>query len=458
MKTFNKADLTPEQDDTITRLVEHDETLLMAGVGFGKAIVGMTALQELMALEPGITHCAVFAPLQVCDLTWALEPARWAHIETPVHICTGAKAKREKVALEWAGSGGIIVVNFENIAWFTETFTADAVLFDEISKLKTVGGTQARKLRRWVTRTKWRAGMSGSSVAEAGEDIYGQALLVDLGKALGTRKDVFLRSFFEQDGYGEHAPWVPKPGAYDAIAAHLGSLVYIPDQASYQASLPPVDDELLVMPFEPRVRAVYEALERDGVWGDTVVAENAAQQKAKLQQVAGGGLYGRNDKDEQILAWTNTLRHRWLADFIGECPEPLVVVYQFLFQLDPLLEAHPEAMVLGGGNKVTAAGMAAWDRGDIPLLFLHPASAAHGLNLQYGSRTLLHLSPIWGADPWNQCLGRVRRRGQKADTVKRLTVITEGTVDEEILERMDLKHAREEEMTSALVAATNARV
>jgi len=446
---LKKSDLSPEQQDTITRLVEHDETLLLAKLGFGKAIVGMTALQELLELEDSFNRAVVFAPLQVCELTWGPEAQKWEHITVPVHVATGPREKRLRVCEAWERDGGIVVVNFENIGWFTDYFTADLMLIDEISKMKAAGGAAVKALRHWVKNVPWRAGMSGSSVAESGADIYAQALLLDLGKRLGTRKDRFERRYFEPENpHSTHSRMLLRPGAAGELADALGDLLYIPDEASYTASLPEVNDQYLLLPFDPRMAPIYQAMERDGVWGE-VVAENQAVRKNKLAQIAAGLLY---DNDGN-LAWFNQPRHEWVVKTIRNCPEPVVVVYQYTAEIDYYSNAIPHCLVMGNGNKVTPAALEAWNRGEVPVLFMHPKSAAHGLNLQYGSRVILHLSPLWGADPWAQCLGRVRRRGQPADMVTRMILATEDTVDMEMLERLEMKMNEETELMGSFIDA-----
>ena len=58
---LNEQDLTPAQQDAVERLYNHDSTLLIAGLGFGKAIVGLTAMQELLD-EGVLTRILVLAP------------------------------------------------------------------------------------------------------------------------------------------------------------------------------------------------------------------------------------------------------------------------------------------------------------------------------------------------------------------------------------------------------------
>ena len=63
--------------------------------------------------------------------------------------------------------------------------------------------------------------------------------------------------------------------------------------------------------------------------------------------------------------------------------------------------------------------LTSWNAGQIPMLVLHPASAGHGLNLQFGSPTAVWYAMPWSYEHWHQANGRLQRTGQ----TKQVTVI-----------------------------------
>jgi superfamily II DNA or RNA helicase len=435
------SDLTPEQVEAVDHLYMKDQTLLIAKVGFGKCIVSMTALDELHLDGVLEKQTLVLAPLRVCELTWGTEKDNWDHIRVDVAIATGDAAARS-AAVE--SGAAIVVTNFENAVWMIENYgdRFDSLLIDEISKLKAVGGTVVKKLRKWVRGLKWRCGMSGTPIAEKLEDIYAQALLLDDGAALGTRKAGFKQKYFTPIDYNQHQ-WEPRPGAVDEIANLLRDLVFVADDAKYWAELPPVVDEIIELVPPDHVRKFYEEMASHSVIeyaGETVAAVNAAVQKGKCHQLANGGVY--DDNGDLLFDYTQ-FKQQALEDVLVEVGGPVMIVYQFTFELAWLRRRFPYAPVLGEGQSCSPELIAEWNQGDHPALIMHPKSAAHGLNLQYGSSTLVHLSPVWGADPWAQCLGRLRRRGTPAGEITRYILVTVETVEEEILARMDEKEENE---------------
>ena len=92
-----------------------------------------------------------------------------------------------------------------------------------------------------------------------------------------------------------------------------------------------------------------------------------------------------------------------------------------------------------------------WNSGDIPVALIHPASAGHGLNLQYGGSTLIWFSLTWSLELYQQTNGRLWRQGQ-SQTVVIHHIITKGTIDERIMAVLRAK----EKTQSALIAAVKA--
>lgn len=445
---LEKSMLTLEQQKAITRLFEHNQTLLVAGLGFGKAIVGLTALQELH--EAGVfKRAVVLAPLRVATSTWACEVDKWAHLKPGlIAVACGGEAQRQKAL---ASSAPVIVINFESAAQLIEEAGEgyfDAMLIDELTKLKSTGGTLFKLLRRWVKTLAWRAGMTATPVAEFGGDIYGQALLLDDGKALGTRKDAFMQEFctpLDFKGYN----WAMRPGAQEKIGAKLAALLYRAEDTSYLESLPELVDMFVPVPLTAAARVVYTTMQKDSVYED-VEAPNEAVKAGKLAQVAAGGLY-QNDDDERTLYWRDVTQARLAAvqEFVGSLGEPVIITYSYGFQLDLLIEAWPDAPVLGGKGRATNKDIEAFNRGEVPVLIGHPKSMGMGLNLQSACRTLVHLSPLYSADLYKQTIGRIHRRGQTKPCT-RISFYSPDTVEDRIILSLGRKAADEKDFMAAL--------
>ena len=56
--------------------------------------------------------------------------------------------------------------------------------------------------------------------------------------------------------------------------------------------------------------------------------------------------------------------------------------------------------------------MRKWNNGEIDVLIAHPASAGHGLNLQFGGRIIVWSSITYNFEFWAQANARLARQGQ----------------------------------------------
>jgi SNF2 family DNA or RNA helicase len=72
----------------------------------------------------------------------------------------------------------------------------------------------------------------------------------------------------------------------------------------------------------------------------------------------------------------------------------------------------------------------AWNKGKIPMMFVHPQSAGHGLNLQHGGSTMVIFDLIYSLRYYLQLIGRIDRQGQTKPVVIYI-LIAKNTRDED---------------------------
>ena len=95
-----------------------------------------------------------------------------------------------------------------------------------------------------------------------------------------------------------------------------------------------------------------------------------------------------------------------------------------------------------------------WNKGEIPVALIHPASAGHGLNLQSGGNTLIWFGLTWSLELYQQTIARLWRQGQTAGTVVVEHIITQDTIDERVMKALEMK----DNTQSALIDAVKAEV
>ena len=95
-----------------------------------------------------------------------------------------------------------------------------------------------------------------------------------------------------------------------------------------------------------------------------------------------------------------------------------------------------------------------WNRGKIKMLVAHPASAGHGLNLQFGGHIIIWFGLPTSLELYQQANKRLHRPGQKHTVLIQL-LIAKGTYDERVL---DCILATKERNQNALVEALRAKI
>ena len=123
-----------------------------------------------------------------------------------------------------------------------------------------------------------------------------------------------------------------------------------------------------------------------------------------------------------------------LRDLVDELNgAPVFVAYEFNHDIDRLRKAFPEAVFMCDAKTMAKAKEVenSWNAGEISLLFGHPGSVGHGLNMQKGSaQHVVWFSMFWDLELYDQFIRRIRRQGNKAQRVFVHHIIARDTVDE----------------------------
>ena len=114
---------------------------------------------------------------------------------------------------------------------------------------------------------------------------------------------------------------------------------------------------------------------------------------------------------------------------------------------------HTEESVRNEYQKMDSkAAIDSWNKGNVRVGLIHPASAGHGLNLQEGGSTIIWYSPVWSLELYQQTNGRLWRQGQKSQTVVIHHIITKGTIDEKIMQSLQKKDVTQNTLIEAVRA------
>jgi SNF2 family DNA or RNA helicase len=424
--------LRPYQDEAADFIYATDRAMVLAAVGAGKTAITLTAMDAM--LKDGVARrWLVLAPKRVCTDVWPVEAAKWAPGLT-VAVAVGTPAQR---AAAFTGDADVVVANYDTIQTLPSLDGFDGVVFDELTRLKNPSGARFKALFKKLDTMRFRWGLTGSFTSNGLEDVFGQCKVIDVD-LLGRSKGAFLQTWFIPISR-EFGQWVARPRALAGIMAKIKPATFVLEPGEYSDKLPPLH---VVEVKSTMDMTAYNKMKRDyvaQVGTEMVTALTAAAMTSKLQQLAGGWAYS------PAPVWFSSHRFDRLDEVLeGNQRANTLVVYNYREELAELKRRYPQAQTLDDADAITR-----WNAGQIEMLLVHPKSAGHGLNLQYGGSHIVFVSLPWSLELFEQTVGRLHRSGQK-HPVWCYVMISEKTIDERIWQSLHDKRSLSELATEEL--------
>lgn len=429
---------------------------LLLDMGLGKTVITLSAINDLLFDSFEAHRVLVIAPLRVARDTWPEELQKWEHLAgLQFSVAVGTEVER-KAAL-WKRAD-IYIINRENVQWLIEEsellFDFDTVVIDELSSFKSHQAKRFKSLMKVRPKMKRIVGLTGTPSANGLMDLWAQFRLLDMGQRLGRFIGQYRADYFVPDKRSGQVVFTYKPlpdaekRIYDKIAD-----ITISMKSTDHLKMP----ELLMVKHQVKLseteRKRYEEMKCDLVLtlasGD-VTAANAAALSGKLCQMANGAVYG----DEGAVVEIHDRKLDELEDLIEQANgKPVLVAYWY--QHDKArISKRLQKLRIPFAQLDKADTMAKWNNGELPVALIHPASAGHGVNIQAGGSTLIWYGLTWSLELYQQTNARLWRQGQSDETVVIHHILTEDTIDGQIMAAL----AKKDKTQADLIAAVKANL
>lgn len=441
-------------------IVEHELTTRRCGVwvgmGLGKTVSTLTAIDALQLVEPD--PVLVVAPLRVAQSTWPDEAAKWEHLRdiTVSPVVGDVQSRRAGLARK----AHVYTTNYEQLPWLVEHFHKRwpfrTVVADESTRLKSFrlrqGGKRAQALGRVAhTLCKRFIELTGTPSPNGLQDLWGQVWFLDKGERLGRTYDSFKDRWFQSISHGEgYSQLRALPFAQEQIEDRLRDLCLSLNARDYFDLTEPIVNVIRVQ-LPSRARALYRDMERDmfaQIDGHDVEAVSAAAKTIKCLQLANGAAYV-----DESGTWreVHDVKLQALESVIEESAGmPVLVAYHFKSDLERLRATFKQGRVLDSNPQTIRD----WNAGKIPILFAHPASAGHGLNLQDGGNILVFFGHWWNLEEFQQIIERIGPTRQAQAGHDRPVfihhIVAADTVDEIVMARRETKREIQDLLLEAM--------
>ena len=438
-----------EYQEYATKFIEeNEESAVFLECGLGKSVITLTAIKNLMA-RGEVSRVLVVAPLRVGKTTWPEEIGKWDHLAGLTYAVAIGNVAERLNALK--AQADITIINRENVEWLIDKsgmpFDYDMLVIDELSSFKSFKAKRFKallKVRPQITRV---VGLTGTPSSNGLMDLWAEFRLLDLGERLGRYITRYRLAYFTPDKRNAQVvfSYKPLPGAEERIYDKIDDIT-ISMRASDYLKLPSLVMNTVVVEMGDKEKEIYDNLCDDMVvsLGDNEIdAVNAASLSNKLLQMANGAVYG----EEQSVHRIHDEKLNALEDLIESANgKPVLVAYWFKHDLARIKAKFPFVREIK-----TDADIRAWNRGEIEVGVIHPASAGHGLNLQTGGSTLIWFGLTWSLELYQQTNARLYRQGQK-NTVVIHHIVTKGTIDERVLKALEKKEKTQNSLIDAVKA------
>ncbi len=441
------------QKYSVDFIEEHPIAAIFLDCGLGKTSITLTALNDLLFDFFEAHKVLVVAPLRV-TLVWKAEIEKWDHLsDLVVSIVTGSEIERLQALHKKAD---IYVINRENLQWLIEKsytpFDYDTVVLDELSSFKNGKSKRVKALLQVRSQIKRIIGLTGTPTSNGLMDLWSQYRVLDCGKRLGRFITYYRNTYFTPDKRNGTIvySYKPLPFAEEAIYDKISDITISMKATDYLKMPELIESEYTVFMNEDEA-STYVELSTDLVVeldDKEITAANAAVLSNKLCQLANGAIY----TDEHETKVIHNAKLDALEDLIEAMQgKPLLVAYWFQHDLDRIKE-RLNSLNINYKCLTTPTSIDEWNKGKLTVGLIHPASAGHGLNLQDGGNTLVWFGLTWSLELYQQTNARLYRQGQKDKTVVIEHIVTDGTIDEDILNALKKKDKTQASLIEAVKA------
>lgn len=450
----------PYQDLILSHEIDIKRSNVWAGMGMGKAVATLTALEDLFMAGSEMQPALVLAPLRVASSTWPDEAVKWNHLRN-IDIQPIIGTAKERMAAIKNTNASVFTINYDNLVWLVEIFgdhwPFGTIIADESTRLKSFrlrkGGKRAAALAKVAHKHVHRwVNLTGTPSPNGLIDLWGQAWFVDQGQRLGRTYSAFTSRWFNNiqfpgQQWSKLEPW---PFAQEQMQDALRDVTISLDAADWFDIEEPIHN-IIKLELPTKARKQYQEMEKEmflELEHEGIEALNAAAKTVKCLQIASGAIYTDDSKNWVELHDTKI---QALESIISESGGmPILVAYHWKHDLERLLKAFPKGRSLDADPQT----LRDWNAGKIPILFAHPASAGHGLNLQDGGNILVFFSHWWDLEQYQQIIERIGPTRQIQAGYNRSVfihhLIAAGTMDEVVMERRNSKREIQDLLLEAM--------
>jgi len=412
-----------------------DAVMLNMEMGTGKTKVTIDVIQN----DPNLRRILILCPVSVIGV-WHREIQKHGVGFWNVPVLQGAVKKRAELSAQaLADNSGrtVLIVNYE-AAWreplakLLKGEQFDAVVFDEIHKIKAPGGVASRFCQALAKTARKKFGLTGTMMPGSPMDIYAQFRALNSG-IFGTSFAKFRSRYAIMGGYGGYE--VVDYQNQEELREKIRFMTY--EVGADVLDLPEAIHTYRECQLGRDALRAYRGVENDffaQVESGEITASNALVKLLRMRQITGGHVTDDDGVTTQIDKAKEKLLDDTLEDLGGE---PTVIFCQFVADIDTIRRVGEarglKVLELSGRVKQNFE----FQEGEGDILVVQIQSGGVGIDLTR-ARYCIYYSVGFNLGEYLQSLARVHRPGQER-SVTYIHLLAAGTVDQAVYNALQKK-------------------
>lgn len=448
--------IEPADDTSIKYLYKHQKKTVtvarrqnyladLSDPGTGKTLTTIEMIIERRAV-PVLIVC----PKSIIESVWInqLEQIKtefnFHNLEIIALIDNTTKVNKELNEIRQLSENGgkvICIINYDKLPLNHDKLLDinwQTVILDESTKIKNPKAKRSKVAIKLGRMAKYKTIMTGTVAPNSLLDIYNQFNFLNPG-IFGSSYYHFREMYFFAGGY-ENKQWFVKPEAIELLKNRIKSFS-IQNIKRDCIDLPPLVHEDRFVDMDNNQAQYYEQMKKEMILfleeqKEIITAPFAVTKMMKLRQMASGFIY--SDNDTIILSNTKLIElYELIIDEIGS--KQVIIFAHFNSSINCIckyLESRGVSYInFRKGNRDINLNL--FKSGQKKILVANPASAGHGLNLQFCSN-VIYFEHDFNLENYEQSLQRIERIGQK----NKMTIyhlITRKTIEKYIIDKLKKK-------------------
>ncbi len=332
----------------------------------------------------------------------------------------------------------VFIINYEMVPLVINELLKikwKSVILDESTKIKSPTAKRSRAVMQ-LRNVDCRSIMTGTLAPNGLQDAFNQFKFVQ-PKIFGEAFYAFRHRYFTPGGYMNYE-WFPKPDAIETFKQKIKG-ISVQHLKRNCLDLPPLVEEIRKVDMSARQKSFYAQMKDECIiWlneNDAVTAPFVITKIIKLRQIASGFVYfedktypisKNNPKDTAMLE---------ILEQLGN--EKCIIFAHFNRTIEHINRLLPTKAIAYYGKEKQFALKEFENEPDCQILVANPASAGHGLNLQFCSN-IIYYELDFNLENYIQSMQRIERIGQK----NKMTVyhlLTKNTIENYIYKKLKTK-------------------